>query len=68
MLHEAYENSKLRRNASNSGIVRLPDRSSLKDFISLIKGMLAYDPEKRIKPEAALSHPFFTAHNNNISI
>jgi serine/threonine protein kinase len=30
-------------------------------FVDLIYRMLSYDPEKRIKPEAALNHPFITS-------
>jgi len=33
-------------------------------FISLIKGMLHYDPNERIKPMEAIQHPFFTLEQN----
>jgi dual specificity tyrosine-phosphorylation-regulated kinase 1 len=36
-------------------------------FIDLISKMLAYDPRERIKPAAALQHPFFTLEANAAS-
>lgn len=39
------------------------DVQSMKEFISLVKGLLAYDPSRRLSAEKALSHPFFATEH-----
>ncbi|XP_069391566.1 homeodomain-interacting protein kinase 2 [Paralichthys olivaceus] len=41
----------------SEGSMELRDRRA---FFSLIKGLLEIDPDRRVTPEAALSHPFLT--------
>ncbi|CAJ1072333.1 laminin subunit alpha-3-like [Xyrichtys novacula] len=41
----------------NHGSIEIGDRRA---FVSLLKGLLNTDPEKRISPKQALSHPFIT--------
>lgn len=41
---------------------------SLDDFVSLLTGMLAVEPEKRLSVQACLAHPFFRNEANLISI
>mmetsp|Transcript_18494 Transcript_18494/g.26605 ORF Transcript_18494/g.26605 Transcript_18494/m.26605 type:complete len:633 (-) Transcript_18494:701-2599(-) len=36
-------------------------------FVDLIHGMLAYDPQERIKPDQALRHPFILAGESTVS-
>ncbi|CAJ1087229.1 hypothetical protein KUCAC02_028913 [Xyrichtys novacula] len=44
-------------NPVNHGSIEIEDRRA---FVSLLKGLLNTDPEKRISPKQALSHPFIT--------
>ncbi|CAJ1057166.1 homeodomain-interacting protein kinase 1-like isoform X1 [Xyrichtys novacula] len=44
-------------NLENHGSIEIEDRRA---FVSLLKGLLNTDPEKRISPKQALSHPFIT--------
>jgi len=38
----------------------------MKEFINLVKGLLAYDPSRRFSAEKALAHPFFHDQPNDM--
>lgn len=58
-LRDVYEKSMLRQKAVNSGKPSSPDVQLMKEFINMVKGLLAYEPARRFSAEKALSHPFF---------
>jgi len=59
-MDKTRENAKhLKQTSDDNSNVTIPSVTDYIRFKDLIENMLNYDPEKRIKPEEALKHPFF---------
>jgi dual specificity tyrosine-phosphorylation-regulated kinase 2/3/4 len=58
-------NSKGRRRRPGTKTLAQVLRCSDEDFVDFISKCLSWDPEKRIKPQAAMRHPFVTGGRRN---
>jgi len=59
-MDKTRENAKhLKQTSDDNSNVTIPSVTDYIRFKDLIENMLNYDPDKRIKPEEALKHPFF---------